>query len=918
MGILEAVFGDLNKKEIKKLEKIADKVLSYDEEMQKLSDDALRAKTEEFKDRCQNKGESLDSILPEAFAVCREAAARTLGMKHFRVQIIGGIALHQGRIAEMKTGEGKTLVATLPAYLNALEGKGVYVVTVNDYLAKRDMEWMGKIYTFLGLTVGGIFNSVPTPLRKAQYMCDIVYGTNNEFGFDYLRDNMVSYKEFTVQRELNYAIVDEVDSILIDEARTPLIISGAGEQSTEMYMNAHDFVRKFKAEEDFVLDEKDRNVSLTEAGISKCEKHFGVENFSDPEHMELNHHVNQALKANFLMKRDVDYVVMEDEVLIVDEFTGRIMQGRRYSDGLHQAIEAKEGIEVKHEMKTLATITLQNYFRMFNKLAGMTGTAKTEEEEFKDIYNMDVVTIPTNKDVKREDHNDVVYLTQEAKYKAIIEEICEVHAKGRPVLVGTVSIEKSELLSELLKKRGVKHNVLNAKHHEREAEIVAEAGRKGAVTIATNMAGRGTDIILGGNPEFEAKKEMRKLGYDENTISYASSRIPLDDPELIAARQEFDAIHDKYKAQRKDEQEEVRQLGGLHIIGTERHESRRIDNQLRGRAGRQGDPGSTRFFIALDDDLFRLFGGDRVQFIMSKFKGAGDKALEAGPLSKTIEGSQKRIEGRNFNSRKYVLQYDNVMNKQREIIYGERRRVLDGEDLRDYIISMASDLADRHIEECMQGSKFAEEWDLEGLKKDITRISDRIVFPEYGEDHSSLTAEQLRQDVVTAIETAYAEKEAEVGIEQMRAAERMVLIRVVDNKWMDHIDAMDQLRTGIGLRGLGQQDPAMAYANEGFLMFEEMIDVIREDTVKNCFNVTVETNVERRQVIIGVNAEKADAESSLKTVSAGSLPAERKVPERASKQETVRREAPKVGRNESCPCGSGKKYKNCCGKGDNA
>ena len=557
MGLLEKLLGDPNQKEIKKLEKIADQVLSYDDAMQKLSDDELRAKTAEFKDRCQNKGESLDDLLPEAFAVCREAASRTLGMKHFKVQIIGGIALHQGRIAEMKTGEGKTLVATLPAYLNALEGRGVYVITVNDYLAKRDMEWMGKIYTFLGLTVGGIFASVPGPLRKAQYMCDIVYGTNNEFGFDYLRDNMASYKEFTVQRELNYAIVDEVDSILIDEARTPLIISGAGEQSTEMYQAAHEFVRKFKADEDFTLDEKDRTVSLTEAGLAKCEKHFDVENFSDPDNMELNHHVNQALRANFLMKRDVDYVVMEDEVLIVDEFTGRIMQGRRYSDGLHQAIEAKEGIEVRHEMKTLATITLQNYFRMFNKLAGMTGTAKTEEDEFKDIYNMDVVTIPTNKDVKREDHNDVVYLTQSAKYKAIIDEIAEVHAKGRPVLVGTVSIEKSELLSELLKKRGVKHNVLNAKHHEREAEIVAEAGRKGAVTIATNMAGRGTDIILGGNPEFEAKKEMRKLGYDENTISYASSRIPLEDPDLIAARKEFDVIHDKYKAERKGEQDEL-------------------------------------------------------------------------------------------------------------------------------------------------------------------------------------------------------------------------------------------------------------------------------------------------------------------------------------------------------------------------
>ncbi len=912
MGILESIFGDLNKKEVKKLEKIADKVLAYDEEMQKLSDEELRAKTEEFKDRCQNKGESLDSLLPEAFAVCREAAFRTLGMKHFKVQIIGGIALHQGRIAEMKTGEGKTLVATLPAYLNALDGRGVYVVTVNDYLAKRDMEWMGKIYTFLGLTVGGIFANVPGVLRKAQYECDIVYGTNNEFGFDYLRDNMASYKELTVQRELNYAIVDEVDSILIDEARTPLIISGAGEKSTEMYMKADRFVRGFKADEDYKLDEKDRTVALTEEGVSKCEGYFDVENFSDPENMELNHHIIQALKANFLMKRDVDYVVMDDEVLIVDEFTGRIMQGRRYSDGLHQAIEAKEGIEVRNEMKTFATITLQNYFRMFNKLAGMTGTAKTEEEEFRDIYNMDVVTIPTNKEVKREDFNDVVYLTEEAKFKAITEEIAQIHATGRPILVGTVSIEKSEALSDLLRVKGIKHNILNAKHHEREAEIIAEAGRKGAVTIATNMAGRGTDIILGGNPEFEAKKEMRKLGYDENSISYASSRIPLEDPELLEARKVFDEIHDKYKAERKTEQDEVRALGGLHIIGTERHESRRIDNQLRGRAGRQGDPGSTRFFIALDDDLFRIFGGDRMQLIMSKFKSAGDKALEASALTKTIEGSQKRIEGRNFNSRKYVLQYDNVMNKQREVIYSERRRVLDGEDLRDYVLSMANDLAERYIVEAVGEMRAPRDWDIASLEKNIKKFYDKIQLPDYGENYDDLTEEQLRQDVKDAIEAAYAAKEAEVGVEQMRAAERMILIRVVDNKWMDHIDAMDQLRTGIGLRGLGQQDPAMAYANEGYLMFEEMIDNIREDTVRFCFNVTIETNVERKQIFKGGNAEKEEISSA--TAVKGGLPKETQTPKRPVKQEPIKRETPKVGRNELCPCGSGKKYKNCCEK----
>lgn len=922
MGIMELVFGDLNKKEVKKLEKIADKVMALDEEMQKLTDDELRAKTEEFKDRCQNKGESLDSLLPEAFAVCREGASRTLGMKHFKVQVIGGIALHQGRIAEMRTGEGKTLVATLPAYLNALEGKGVYVVTVNDYLAKRDMEWMGKLYTFLGLTVGGIFHSVPAEKRKHEYLCDITYGTNNEFGFDYLRDNMVSYKEQMVQRDLNYAIVDEVDSILIDEARTPLIISGMGEKSTDLYTKADRFVKNFKLDEDFTMDEKDKTVSLTEEGVSRCEDYFGVENFSDPENMELNHHVIQALKANFLMKRDVDYVAQDGEILIVDEFTGRIMQGRRYSNGLHQAIEAKEGMNVRSESKTLATITLQNYFRMFNKLSGMTGTAKTEEDEFRDIYNMDVVVIPTNKPVRRTDLDDSVYLNEPAKFRAIVNEIAEVNETGRPVLVGTISIEKSEAISDLLKKRGIKHNVLNAKHHEREAEIVAEAGRLGAVTIATNMAGRGTDIILGGNPEFEAKKEMRKLGYDENTISYASSRIPLEDEELLAARKVFDELHDKYKAERAEEQEKVRELGGLHIIGTERHESRRIDNQLRGRAGRQGDPGSTKFFIGLDDDLMRLFGGERIQAMMARFNGSEDEPIEAKPLTRAIENAQKKVEGRNFTSRKYVLQYDNVMNKQREIIYGERRRVLDGEDLKGHILSMADEFADAYIDTCTAESKFSEEWNLPDLEKSIKKLCNAFTLPDYGDD-PDVTPEQLHEDVHAEIAKLYDEKEAEIGEERMRELERMILIRVVDNKWMDHIDAMDQLRTGIGLRGLGHQDPAQAYAQEGFDMFEEMISNIKEDTVKFCFNVTVQTNTERVQVMEAGNAQKEDVAPS---VGGGALQHQQRggqaMPSAAPKETKeapkvpIKRETPKVGRNDPCPCGSGKKYKNCCGKNE--
>ncbi|MBQ9912259.1 MAG: preprotein translocase subunit SecA [Firmicutes bacterium] len=838
MGILNAVFGDWNSRELKKIEKIADEVESYQEAMQALSDEALKAKTPEFKERLRN-GETLDDILPEAFAVCREAAWRVLGMKHFHVQIIGGIVLHQGNIAEMKTGEGKTLVATLPVYLNALEGKGVHVVTVNDYLAQRDAEWMGQIYRWLGLTVGCVIHDVESADRKAAYNADITYGTNNEFGFDYLRDNMAIYAEQQMQRELNYAIVDEVDSILIDEARTPLIISGQGEKSNDLYYAADRFVRTLVRGEhvkdgdprfggvdyttgDYTVDEKDKTCSLTEEGIAKCERYFKIENFSDPENMDINHHVNIALKAHAIMKRDIDYIENDGEIVIVDEFTGRLMFGRRYSDGLHQAIEAKEGIKVRNESKTLATITLQNYFRMYKKLAGMTGTAKTEEEEFIEIYNMNVVVIPTNKPVIRQDLDDSVYANQKAKFKAIVNEIVRRHETGQPLLVGTISVEKSEMLSEMLKKRGVQHNVLNAKQHMREAEIVAQAGRFGAVTIATNMAGRGTDIILGGH---------------------------YDDPE-----------------EQKREHEKVLAAGGLHIIGTERHEARRIDNQLRGRSGRQGDPGSSQFFVALDDDLMRLFGGDRIQMIMDRF-GLTDEPLEAGMLSKTIENAQKKVEGKNYGIRKYVLQYDDVMNRQRTIIYEERNRVLHGENLRDYIVSMMRDVA----------------------------MDD--------EDYESL----LRQ---------YELKEKEIGEERMREVERVLLLRIVDTKWMDHINAMDQLKTGIGLRSLGQQDPAQAYANEGFDMFEEMLNSIREDMVKYVLSITLETNAERKQVIHIGSASKEETKSSLdegKPRRVSNMPKAAPSETKESRQTPVRVEK-KPGRNDPCPCGSGKKYKNCHGK----
>ncbi|MDO4486090.1 MAG: preprotein translocase subunit SecA [Bacillota bacterium] len=916
MGLLEKIFGDLNEKEVKKVSKIADKVMQYDEEMQQLTDDQLREKTQEFKERLK-AGETLDDILPEAFAVCREGAWRSLGMKHFYVQVIGGIVLHQGRISEMKTGEGKTLVATLPAYLNALEGKGVHVVTVNDYLAKRDMEWMGKLYTFLGLTVGCVIHGISEEERRAAYMADITYGTNNEYGFDYLRDNMVIYKEEMMQRELNYAIIDEVDSILIDEARTPLIISGRGDKSTDMYKKADGFVRTLKVEEDFTIEEKDKQIALTDEGVSKCEEYFGVDNFSDPENMEINHHVLQALKARNMMKRDVDYIIKDGEIVIVDEFTGRLMFGRRYSDGLHQAIEAKENVLVRSESKTLATITLQNYFRMYQKLAGMTGTAKTEEGEFRDIYNMDVVVIPTNKPVVREDMQDAVYATEKGKYKSIVDTVEAAHKTGQPVLVGTVSIEKSELIANALRKRGIKDfNVLNAKHHEKEAQIIAEAGRLGAITIATNMAGRGTDIILGGNPEFEAKREMAANGYDSETIAFATSFVQSDDPELNKAREEFRRLHEKYKEERKEEQEKVRELGGLCIVGTERHESRRIDNQLRGRSGRQGDPGRTQFCISMEDELMRLFGGERMQNIVQRLGVEEDEAIEAGMITKQIENAQKKVEGRNFGIRKYVLQYDNVMNKQREIIYGERKKVLFGEDLREDLVSMTHQLIDEVVDPVVIASRFPEEWDFAVLNKGLKKIAPKFTDLEFTEDElQSMDEESLKARIYDDFEKLYQEKEAEIGIDRLREVERMILIRVVDNKWMDHIDAMDQLKSGIGLRGLGGQDPAGAYAQEGFDMFELMVNSIKEEFVKFCYNVTVETKTERRNVLgTGKEVKEDFHEDDMPAAGNGDMPQQTTVPQREHKQETVRREAPKIGRNDPCPCGSGKKYKHCCGR----
>jgi preprotein translocase subunit SecA len=911
MGLLDKVFGSYSDRELKKIAPLVDKVLSLDGDIQKLSDEQLKQKTEEFKNRFNN-GETLDSMLPEAFAVVREAAYRVLGMKHFEVQIQGGIILHQGRISEMKTGEGKTLVSTLPAYLNAITGKGVHIVTVNDYLAKRDRQWMGKIYEFLGLTVGCIVHGISNQERKEAYRCDITYGTNNEFGFDYLRDNMVIYKEEMVQRKLYFAIVDEVDSILVDEARTPLIISGQGDKSTKLYDIANNFVknltsrvidpnedsnkdpfsREIKEETvDFLIDEKARSVSITELGTAKAESFFGIENLADISNMEIAHHINQALKANAIMKRDIDYVVKDGEVVIVDEFTGRLMFGRRYSDGLHQAIEAKEKLNVRSESKTLATITFQNYFRMYEKLSGMTGTAKTEEDEFREIYNMDVVEIPTNKPVIRNDLADSVYKNEEAKFRAVVKDIKERHVTGQPILVGTITIEKSEFLSKLLKKEGIPHEVLNAKQHEREAEIVAQAGRLGAVTIATNMAGRGTDIVLGGNPEYLAKQDMKKKGYTDEILALVDSFFDTDSDEVIESRNVYNDLIDKYKKETDTEHKNVKSAGGLHIIGTERHESRRIDNQLRGRAGRQGDPGSSRFYISLEDDLMRLFAGDRIKGIIDSMNMPDDEPLEHSLLTKTIENAQKKVEGNNFGIRKHVLKYDDVMNKQREVIYGERRKVLEGENLKEHIGEMIKNLIESNIEIYTRQSKAAEEWDFEGLEAFVNKqfgigkgIFDTV-------DKGSLTKEKLVNIIQDNVDARYEEKEAEFGAEKFREIERVVLLQVVDRRWMDHIDAMDQFRKGIGLRAYGQQDPVMAYQKEGFDMFEEMTIGIWEDTVAFLYHVENPEKVERKRVAEPTSTNM-DTQAANKTV--------------------VNKDK-KVGRNDPCPCGSGKKYKKCCG-----
>ena len=905
MGLLNTLFGNYSQKEIKRIMPLQQKVLGLEEEYRGLSDEELKGKTAEFKERL-SAGETLDDILPEAFAALREASDRVLGMRHFPVQIIGGIILHQGRIAEMKTGEGKTLVATLPAYLNALSGKGVHIVTVNDYLAKRDSEWMGKLYRFMGLTVGLIIHGMNHDEKKAAYDADITYCTNNELGFDYLRDNMVIYKEQKVQREHNFAIVDEVDSILIDEARTPLIISGQSDKSTDLYAKANSFARSlkmFKIKEmddkatdeetnydgDYVVDEKAHTATLTPSGVKKAEEYFGIDNLNDSENIAIAHHVNQAIRAYGIMKRDVDYVVKDGEVIIVDEFTGRLMFGRRYNEGLHQAIEAKEGVKVAKESKTLATITFQNFFRLYQKLSGMTGTAMTEEVEFQQIYKLDVIEIPTNKPVARVDQNDVVYKTEKAKYNAVIEKIIEAHKKGQPVLVGTVTIEKSELLSSMLKKRGIKHNVLNAKHHEKEAEIIAQAGKLGAVTIATNMAGRGTDIMLGGNAEYLAKAQLRHDGFSEELITEATGFADTKDPEIIKARETYKEFYNKFKEEIAPEAEAVRNAGGLAIIGTERHDSRRIDNQLRGRAGRQGDPGNTQFFVSLEDDLMRLFGGERISAMMDTLKVDEDMPLESGMLSKTIEGAQKKKEGTNFAIRKNVLQYDDVMNKQRELIYAQRNKVLDGEDIKDTVRKMVEETIDVYCGVFL-ADPISDNWDLKGLKEYflgwVTDIDD-LEFTT--EKLNSMTKTDVADLLKAKANARYDAREREYGSDVMREMERVMLLRSVDTNWMDHIDAMDQLRQGIGLRAYGQHDPVVEYRNESYDMFEAMTNTIREQTAKLVLSVRIKTNEE-------VKREKVAEETST-----------------GEKPLTVRGKGV-VGKNAPCPCGSGKKYKRCCGK----
>ncbi len=912
MGLLKSLFGDYSKREVKRIQPLCDKVLALEEEYRAMSDETLRAQTDKLKNRLET-GETLDDILPQAFATCREAADRVLGMRHFPVQIIGGIILHQGRIAEMRTGEGKTLVATLPAYLNALSGKGVHIVSVNDYLARRDSEWMGKVYRYLGLQVGLVVHGLDNNERRAAYNADITYGTNNELGFDYLRDNMVIYKENKVQRPHNYAIVDEVDSILIDEARTPLIISGQGDKSTDLYEQADRFAKTLKitrikemdakeeqdtVDGDYIVDEKARTATLTQAGVKKAEQYFHLENLMDSDNVTLLHHINQAIKARGVMTRDVDYVVKDDQVIIVDEFTGRLMFGRRYNEGLHQAIEAKEGVKVERESKTLATITFQNYFRLYKKLSGMTGTAKTEETEFQQIYKLDVVEIPTNKPTIRTDLPDSVYKTEAGKFNAVIRQIEECHERQQPVLVGTISIEKSEHLSNLLKKKGIAHEVLNAKYHEKEAEIIAQAGKIGAVTIATNMAGRGTDIMLGGNPEYLAKAEMRRMGFPEEMIVESTGFGDTDNEEIIAARATFKELNEKYKAEIKPEAEKVKEAGGLFILGTERHESRRIDNQLRGRAGRQGDPGATRFYLSLEDDLMRLFGGDRINNLMEALGIDEDTPIENKMLTNSIESAQRKVEERNFGIRRDVLQYDDVMNRQREIIYSQRDKVLNGESVRDSIVNMIKESIAETVKTYTANDETHDDWNLDGLR-------DYYRGWLAGDDDFQYDAQGLedleRQDLVDTLTdramSIYDKKEAQYGGEIMRELERVILLKTVDRYWMDHIDNMDELRRGIHLRAYGQKDPVVMYRVEGFDMFDQMINAIREDTSRLMLTVQIRTQEEpKREQIAKPTSTSSDGTDKARTV-----------------RKTT---SQKVGRNDPCPCGSGKKYKKCCGRGD--
>ena len=908
MGLVDKLFGSYSAKELKRIRPQVDAVLALEDHYRQMDNKTLQGETARFKELLAN-GKTLDDILPEAFAACREAADRVLGMRHFPVQVMGGIILHQGRIAEMKTGEGKTLVATLPAYLNALSGKGVHVVTVNEYLARRDSEWMGNLYRWMGLTVGLAISGMSPDEKRAAYAADITYGTNNEFGFDYLRDNMVVYKRNCVQRGWNYAIVDEVDSILIDEARTPLIISGAGEKSTDLYEKADRFaatltplrVKEMDAKDDqediqgdYIVDEKARTATITPQGARKAEQYFGIESLNDPENLTLAHHINQAIAARGVMQRDIDYVVKDGEVIIVDEFTGRLMIGRRYSNGLHQAIEAKEGVTVARENRTLATITFQNYFRMYDKLAGMTGTAMTEEQEFRDIYRLDVVELPTNKPLARVDLPDAVYKTQKGKYAAILDIIAECYSRRQPILVGTTSIEKSEMISKLLKARGIPHEVLNAKFHEKEAEIVAQAGKPGAVTISTNMAGRGTDIMLGGNAEYLAKDALRREGMEEDLIYEATAYGETQDEEILAARRHFQELLQKYKAEIAPEAEKVRSVGGLYILGTERHESRRIDNQLRGRAGRQGDPGTTKFVISLEDDLMRLFGGERLQALMNSMGVDENMPIEAKLLSNSIQSAQARIEGMHFEMRKNVLKYDDVMNRQREIIYSQRRRVLDGESVSDSIRKMMQEYITASVQQYLVDEKNHEEWNLDGLRdRFMGWITDENDLRYSLEELRGMSRDDIAQTLLEKAEARY-EAQRQLFGESFEEIERVVLLRNVDTLWMDHIDAMEELKRGIGLRGYAQQDPVVAYRLEGFEMFDQMIEGIKENTVKMLLTIRPRPQVEIKR------------EQTLKPLATGEDGTVKKIPMKADKK--------KPGRNDPCPCGSGLKYKKCCGK----